>query len=137
MYADPQHDRDRIDGLASFAAAAFLTGMGLVAALARVGAPDRLVESLGPLIALVGLAIIGALTRTSRLADFLAARRAIPAIYAGLAFAATAPGRVLTLQSSPGGRLPLPGLDIALGLVIAALIVGPLVRQANLSAVSD
>ena len=58
MYAGPQHDRDRIDGLATFSAAAFLTGMGLIAALERVGAPDRLVEALGPLIALVGLVVI-------------------------------------------------------------------------------
>ena len=137
MYAGSQHERDRIDGLATFSAAAFLTGMGLVAALARVGAPDRLVEALGPLIALFGLAVIGALTRSSRLADFLAARRAIPAVYGGLAFAATAAGLVLTLQTGPGGRSPLPGVDVALGLALAALIVGPLVRAANASAVSD
>jgi hypothetical protein len=137
MYAGPQHDRDRIDGLAVFSAAAFLTGMGLVAALARVGAPDRLVEALGPLIALVGLAVIGALTRSARLADFLAARRAIPALYGGLAFAATAAGLVLALWTTPGGRPPLPAADVALGLAIAALVVGPLVRAANASAVSD
>ncbi len=137
MYAGPRHDRDRIDGLATFAAAAFLTGMGLVAALARVGAPDRLVEALGPLIALVGLLVIGALTRTARLADFLAARRAIPSLYGGLAFAATAAGSVLALAGEPGGPMPLPGAFVALGLAIAALIVGPLLRAANASAVSD
>ena len=137
MYAGPQHDRDRIDGLATFSAAAFLTGMGLIAALERVGAPDRLVEALGPLIALVGLVVIGALTRSARLADFLAARRATPAIYGGLAFAATAAGMVLALQASPSGRSPLPGTYVAAGLLIAALIVAPLVRAANASAVSD
>ena len=51
MYAAPKRDRDRIDGLAIFAAAAFLTGIGLVA-VAGAGAPDGLVEALGPLIAL-------------------------------------------------------------------------------------
>jgi hypothetical protein len=137
MYAGPHQDRDRIDGLATFAAAAFLTGMGLVATLARVGAPDRLVEALGPLIALVGLVIIGALTRTARLADFLAARRAIPALYGGLAFAATAAGLVLALEGAQSNRLPLPGPAAAVGLAIAALIVGPLLRAANASAVSD
>jgi cation/acetate symporter len=137
MYADPQHDRDRIDGLTTFAAAAFLTGMGLVAALARVGAPDRLVEALGPLIALVGLAIIGVLTRTARLSDFLAAGRAIPAAYGGLAFAATAAGLVLTLQAGDGGRGALPLPAAALGVVVAALLVGPLLRRANVSALSD
>ncbi|MBV8473973.1 MAG: hypothetical protein JO234_11190, partial [Hyphomicrobiales bacterium] len=137
MYAGPHQDRDRIDGLATFAAAAFLTGLGLVATLARIGAPDRLVEALGPLIALVGLIIIGALTRTARLADFLAARRAIPPLYGGLAFAATAAGVLLALEGSPGGHLPLPGHAVALGLAIAALIVSPLLRAANASAVSD
>jgi cation/acetate symporter len=137
MYADPQQDRDRIDGLSTFAAAAFLTGMGLVAALARVGAPDRLVEALGPLIALVGLAIIGVLTRSPRLTDFLAAGRAIPAAYGGLAFAATAAGLVLALQSGGGRRDALPLPAAALGVGVAALIVGPLLRRANVSALSD
>ncbi len=137
MYAAPKRDRDRIDGLATFAAAAFLTGMGLVAALARVGAPDRLVEALGPLIALFGLMIIGVSTRTARLADFLAARRAVPAPYGGLAFAATAAGLVVALEAGPTGRSPLPWPAVALGLVGAALIVGPLVRRVSASALSD
>ena len=77
MYAAPHRDRERIDGLATFAAAAFLTALGLVAALARVGAPDRVVAALGPLIAVIGLAVLGVVNRTARLGDFLAARRAI------------------------------------------------------------
>ena len=137
MYAAPEHDRNRIDGVAAFAAAAFLTGMGLTAALARVGAPDGLVETLGPLIALFGLAIIGGATRTARLADFLAARRAVPAPYGGLAFAATAAGFVLALDGGATGRSPLPAPALALGLVGAALIVGPFVRRAKASALSD
>ena len=137
MYAAPHHDRDRIDGLATFAAAAFLTGMGLIAALARVGAPDRLVEALGPLIALLGLMIVGVMTRTARLADFLAARRAVPPIYGGLAFAATAAGLVVALEAGATGRSPLPWPAVALGLIGAALIVGPLVRRASASALSD
>jgi hypothetical protein len=137
MYAAPKRDRERIDGVAVFAAAAFLTGMGLVAALARVGAPDRLVEALGPLIALFGLIIIGVLTRTARLADFLAARRAVPPAYGGLAFAATAAGLVVALDAGATGRSPLPWLAVALGLAGAALIVGPLVRRASASALSD
>lgn len=137
MSAASKGDRDRIDGLAAFAAAAFLTGLGLVAALARVGAPDRLVEALGPLIALFGLAILGALTRTARLADFLAARRAVPAPYGGLAFAATAAGLVFALDASPTGQSPLPWLGVAVGLVGAALIAGPLVRRVGAGALSD
>jgi hypothetical protein len=137
MYAAAKTDRTRIDGLAIFAAAAFLTGLGLVAALAQVGAPDRLVEALGPLIALVGLTIIGVMTRTARHADFLAARRAVPPVYGGLAFAATAAGFVVALDAGATGRSPLPWPAVALGLVGAALIVGPLVRRANASALSD
>jgi hypothetical protein len=137
MYSAAKTDRARIDGLAIFAAAAFLTALGLVAALARVGAPDRLVEALGPLLALVGLAIIGVMTRTARHVDFLAARRAVPPAYGGLAFAATAVGFVIALGAGPSGRSPLPWPAVAVGLVGAALIVGPLVRRANASALSD
>ena len=68
---------ERIDGLATFAAAAFLTALGLVAALARVGAPDRVVAALGPLVAVLGLVTLGLVNRTARLGDFLAARRAV------------------------------------------------------------
>jgi hypothetical protein len=137
MYAATKTDRARIDGLAIFAAAAFLTGLALVAALARVGAPDRLVEALGPLIALVGLTIIGVMTRTARHVDFLAARRAVPPAYGGLAFAATAVGFVVALDAGATGKSPLPWPAVALGLVGAALILGPLVRRANASALSD
>jgi hypothetical protein len=137
MYAADKTDRARIDGLAIFAAAAFLTGLGLVAALARVGAPDRLVEALGPLVALVGLAIIGVMNRTARHVDFLAARRAIPPAYGGLAFAAAALGLAVALGAGPSGRSLLPWPAVAVGLVGAALIVGPLVRRANASALSD
>ena len=95
MYAAPHRDRERIDGLATFAAAAFLTALGLVAALARVGAPDRVVAALGPLVAVIGLAVLGVVNRTARLGDFLAARRAVPAFYGGMALAATAAGLAL------------------------------------------
>ena len=125
MYAAPHRDRERIDGLASFAAVAFLTAIGLVAALARVGAPDRLVESLGPLIALIGLLVVGAVNRTARLADFLAARRAMPPLYGGLAFTATVAGLASTLGPGAGAQLA-PWPAAALGLAGAALIVGPL-----------
>jgi len=137
MSAASNSDRDRIDGLATFAAAAFLTAVGVVATLERVGAPDRLVQALGPLAAFVGLAIIGGLNRTARLAEFLAARRATPPIYGGLAFAATAGGFVLALGPTKNGAGPLPWPALALGLAAAALVVGPLLRRANASALAD
>jgi hypothetical protein len=137
MYAVHNRDRDRIDGLAIFAAAAFLTGIGLIAALARVGAPDRLVEALGPLIALFGLIVVGVLTRTARLGDFFAAGRAIPATYGGLAFAGMAAGMAVVLDPGLTGHPPLPWPALALGVAGAALIVGPLLRRGCAGALSD
>jgi Na+/proline symporter len=136
MYAAPERDRERIDGLASFAAVAFLTAIGLVAALARVGAPDRLVETLGPLVALIGLLVIGAVNRTARLADFLAARRAVPPVYGGLAFAATGAGLALTLGPESSAALA-PWPAAALGFAGAALVIGPLLRRADASGAAD
>jgi hypothetical protein len=77
------------------------------------------------------------MNRTARHVDFLAARRAVPPAYGGLAFAATAVGFVVALGAGPSGRSPLPWPAVAVGLVGAALIVGPLVRRANASALSD
>ena len=136
MYAAPHRDRERIDGLATFAAAAFLTALGLVAALARVGAPDRVVAALGPLIAVIGLVVLGALNRTARLGDFLAARRAVPPFYAGMALAATAAGLALAFGGEAANAFA-PWPAAAAGLVGAALIVGPLLRRANASAAAD
>ena len=136
MYAAPHRDRVRIDGLAAFVAAAFLTALGLVAALARVGAPDRVVAALGPLVVVMGLVTLGLVNRTARLGDFLAARRAVPPFYSGLALAATAAGLALAF----GGKAVevfAPWPAAAVGLVGAALIVGPLLRRANASAAAD
>jgi hypothetical protein len=136
MYAAPHRDRERIDGLATFAAAAFLTALGLVAALARVGAPDTVVAALGPLIAVFGLLVIGLVNRTARLGDFLAARRAVPPFYAGMALAATAAGFALAFGNDAASAFA-PWPAAAAGLVGAALIVGPLLRRANVSAAAD
>jgi cation/acetate symporter len=136
MYVAPHRDRERIDGLATFAAAAFLTALGLVAALARVGAPDRVVAALGPLVAVMGLAVLGAVNHTARLGDFLAARRAVPPFYAGMALAATAAGLALAFGGEAANAFA-PWPAAAAGLVGAALIVGPLLRRANASAAAD
>jgi cation/acetate symporter len=136
MYAAPHRDRERIDGLATFVAAAFVTALGLVAALARVGAPDRVVAALGPLVTVMGLVTLGLVNRTARLGDFLAARRAVPPFYSGMALAATAAGLALAF----GGEAVdvfAPWPAAAAGLVGAALIVGPLLRRANASAAAD
>jgi Na+/proline symporter len=136
MYAAPHRDRERIDGLATFVAAAFLTALGLVAALARVGAPDRVVAALGPLVAVMGLVTLGLVNRTARLGEFLAARRAFPPFYSGLALAATAAGLALAFGGEAADAFA-PWPAAAGGLVGAALIVGPLLRRANASAAAD
>jgi Na+/proline symporter len=136
MYAAPHRDRERIDGLATFVAASFLTALGLVAALARVGAPDRVVAALGPLVAVMGLVTLGLVNRTARLGEFLAARRAFPPFYSGLALAATAAGLALAFGGEAADAFA-PWPAAAGGLVGAALIVGPLLRRANASAAAD
>lgn len=128
-------ERARIDGRAAFAGAAYLIGVGLIFLMERVGAPDGLVRALGPLFALAGLALLGLLTRSTRVPTFFAADRAIPAPYGGLAFAGIAAGLVLCLDSRGDSPLPLAG--VALGLLIGALLVGPLLRATGASALSD
>lgn len=130
-------EHERADGLAVFAAAAFLLGIGLIAVLERVGAPDAFVQALGPLFALLALGVIGALTRAPSLIDFLAARRSAPPLYCGLAFAATAAGLIAAVSSGPGGAATPPWLGVATGLAGAALIVGPAIRAAKASALAD
>ncbi|MFZ2106326.1 MAG: hypothetical protein WAV18_13285, partial [Roseiarcus sp.] len=93
-------EHERAHGLAVFAAATFLLGMGLIVVLERVGAPNGFVQALGPLLALLGVCVIGVLTRAPNLLDFLAARRSAPTFYGGLAFAATAAGFVMAMASA-------------------------------------
>lgn len=130
-----QHHRERakIDGRASFAGAAYLMGVGLIFLLGRVGAPDRLVQALGPLFALSAVALLGVLTRSTRVPTFFIADRAVPAPYGGLAFAAFAAGLVFCL--GPDSPMPLAG--VAAGLCLSGWIVGPLLRASGASALSD
>jgi hypothetical protein len=130
-----ERERARIDGRASFAAAAYLLGVGLIYLMGRVGAPDRLVQALGPLFALCGVALLGVLTRSTRVPAFFIADRAIPASYGGLAFAGFAAGLFLCL--GPASAAPLPLAGVAIGLGVSALTVGPLLRASGASALSD
>ena len=128
-------DRERIDGLAAFAAAAFALTLIVIAALERVGAPDAFVEAMGPLFALLALGVIGVLARAPSLNDFLVARRLAPAGYGGLAFAAVTAGFGLAFSSVP--PTPTPWFGAGAGLIVAALLVGPAVRAAHVSSTSD
>ncbi len=111
--------------------------MGLVVVLERVGAPNGFVQALGPLLALLGVCVIGVLTRAPNLLDFLAARRSAPTFYGGLAFAATAAGLVMAMASASGGVSSLPWRGVILGLAGAALLVAPALRGAKASAPAD
>ncbi len=118
--------------------AAALLGLGFAAmfALERVGAPDALVVALGPLLGLVGLMAVGALTRARTLLDFLSARRAAPAALAGLALAATVGGFALGFAATDeGGEAPWRGFGV--GVAVAALLVAPRWRRAQASAFAD
>jgi hypothetical protein len=80
-------ERASIDGRVAFASAFLVLGCALIIMLDRIGVPERLVAVLGPLVALVSLAVLGALLHSMRISRFYAAGRRVPAIYAG--FAAT------------------------------------------------
>ena len=137
MVSPSPAEHERAHGLAAFAAAAFLLGMGIIAVLERVGAPNGFVQALGPLLALLALCVIGVLTRAPNLLDFLTARRTAPTFYGGLAFAATAAGLVMAMASGSGGGSSLPWTGVAVGLASAALIVAPAIRGAGASALTD
>jgi len=128
---DDRMSRAVIDGRVAFATAVFLLGSGMFILLDRIGAPERLVALLGPLLAVVGLATIGILLRSMRISSFYAAGRAAPAGYAGLAMTAfmAALAAPLTppvpLDVSPQGML----WGLGAGLTLAALGFGPLLRK--------
>jgi hypothetical protein len=126
-----------VNGRAAFAGVALLVGIGLTFIAERVGAPEGLVRALGPIFALPGVALIGLLSRSSRVASFFAADRAAPAAYAGLAFAGIAAGLVLCLSGKFGAPSQLPSVGVALGLCLGALVFGPAVRRANASDPAD
>jgi Na+/proline symporter len=130
-----ERERTKIDGQAVFAGAAYLICVGLIFLLERLGASDGLVRALGPIFTLAGLALLGILTRSTRVPAFFTADRAVPAPYAGLAFAAMAAGLVLCLGLASDSPLPLAGA--AAGLCISALAVGPLLRATGASTLSD
>jgi cation/acetate symporter len=138
-FSDAQIDRARIDGGFSFALAAFLLGLGLLAILERVGLPDELLR--GGVIGLIfaGLIVIAVMMRTMRPADFYAGGRRLPAAYAGLVFTGTAFG--LFLPFLPPLQPGISFVSIALGFCFGFfwLLFGsdPILRRSGAFSVAD
>ena len=132
-------ERAAIDGRVAFATAAFALAAGLVALLDRVGVPERLVAVLAPVAALTGLAIVGLLLRTMRISRFYAAGRAVPPAYAGLAFASLAASLFIPFVLPVPSGASFAGLlaSFGVGLAVAVLLVGPLLRKTGAFSLPD
>jgi cation/acetate symporter len=132
-------ERASIDGRVAFASACLALGCGLIILLDRIGVPERLVAVLGPMVALVSLAVLGALLHSMRISRFYAAGRRVPAIYAGFAAATL----IAALAASCLAALPqgVSLLDFAIGLLAGATIAGlgvrPLLRKTGAFSIPD
>ncbi len=131
--------RAAIDGRAAFATAVFLAGAGAFILLDRIGAPERLVAALGPALAATGLATIGFMLRSMRIAGFHGAGRMTPGVYAGLAMATLAAALAAPFVWRPPASASSSSLLIGfgVGLALAALVVGPLLRKAGAFSIAD
>lgn len=135
--SDAQIDRARIDGGFSFALAAFLAGLGLLALLERIGLPDALLR-LG-VVALIfsGIAFITARSRSMRPVDFFAGGRRLPASYAGLAFAGTTLGLALPFFTAPDIGFASALAGFGAGLLWLVFAAGPYLRRSGLYSFAD
>jgi cation/acetate symporter len=128
-----------IEGRVAFVAAALFLAGALVAVIDRVGAPARLVTTLGPAIAMAGFFVLGLLVKTMRQSEFYAAGRVMPAKYVGLAMSGLALALVPPMlpPGAPGG-LHAPMLaGLAMGLVLAGFLTGPLLRKSAAYSLPD
>ena len=135
----PEAHRDSVGGRVTFGLSAFAFLAVLLALLDRVGAPERLVSSLGPLAAICGLAAVGLILRCMRVSRFYAAGRAMPAPYAGLALAALFIGLFAPfLPPAPNGAaVGDVALGFGVGATLAALVTGPLLRKTGAFSLPD
>jgi len=136
---DEETIRAAIDGRVAFATAVFLVGAGAFILLDRIGAPERLVASLGPALAAAGLATIGFMLRSMRISGFHGAGRMTPGVYAGMAMAALAAALATPFAWSLPASASLSSLLIGFGagLALAALVTGPMLRKAGAFSIAD
>jgi cation/acetate symporter len=128
---------NRIAGLAAFAATTCAVAVAVIATLDRVGAPGPLVRAIGPVLALIAIAVFGLGARTATLATFAAAGRRVPPAYCALSFAAVASGAALVLGPRLAPAADAIWFGVLVGIGLGGLAIGPLVRRFGAASVSD
>jgi cation/acetate symporter len=131
--------RASIDTGFSFALAAFVIGLGLLAVLARVGLPETALRFCVWALIFAGLVVVAARLRTMRPAEFYAGGRNLPPVYAALAYAGLAAGLFLPFLPP---LLPSVGFSslaagFALGLASALCVTGPYLRRGAAFSIAD
>src|SRR5271166_2340535 len=127
----------RIHGLALFAGAMFAIGLATIVALERVGAPGGFVRAIGPVLALVGISIIGVGARNANLASFIAAGRQVPSFYGGLSTVAFAAGVAICLYPDVKSPFEPPLLGFFVGAALGMIAYGPFFRRFGATSLAD
>jgi len=136
---DDRSIRASIDGRVAFATAVFVLGAFAFVLLDRIGAPARLVAGAGPALAAAGLATIGFMLGATRVSSFVTAGRTTPGVYAGLAMAALGAGLMAPFSSPAPDGASLSALvtGFSVGLALAAIVIGPLLRKTGAFSIAD
>ncbi|MFN3889386.1 MAG: sodium:solute symporter family transporter [Beijerinckiaceae bacterium] len=136
---DERLARAGIEGRVAFVAAALFLSGSLLVVIDRVGAPARLVATLGPAIAMGGLVALGFLVQAMRIANFYAAGRIMPAKYVGLALAGLAAALIPPMlpPGPPGGLHAAMLAGLAAGVALAGFGSGPLLRKSGAFSLPD
>ncbi len=130
---DGHSARIEVEGRVAFVAAALFLAGALVTVIDRVGAPARLVTTLGPAIAMAGLVVLGSLVQATRISNFYAAGRVIPAKYVGLGMAGLAAALIVPMlpPGPPGGLHAAMLIGLVAGMALAGFASGPLLRKSG------
>jgi cation/acetate symporter len=106
-------------------------GIAFLTLLDRLGLPEPVLAWLAPAIGLLSLMLIGLSLRSSRISEYHAAGRHVPSSYAALAITGMAAALFLMMEKllAPSFSSGTAIGGLALGLICAALISGPLLRR--------
>ncbi|MEJ0050419.1 MAG: hypothetical protein WDN02_04250 [Methylovirgula sp.] len=137
--SDANLGRASIDAGFSFALAAFVVGLGLLAVLARIGLPDIALRFCVWALIFAGLVVIATRLRTMRPAEFYAGGRNLPPAYTALAYAGLAAGLFLPFLPPllPDVSFSSLAMGFALGLAAALCITGPYLRRSAAFSIAD